>query len=264
VPAVEVSEDHCMETEAGGNIFLARSRDGKNAFACGSTEDLNGGMSDRYAGNASRRARRNLLLLKACKTEATVQIRAADGTCSFAPEGGGLMGDSNEPEHFMENYYRATKKWNIQRYGDVSKWLVYRIIPIKRAGYLEARDSGKKDTEALAVCMEEYKYKMNTAKEETVPCLSRNTDNRALYKVWRRICAGNTGWTRMGHFWFVNGVPFAIRRLNFAANVYAAVISGMESYCLGPQDHRRIEHMVKDYAVPDVIDSEGNFMDTAY
>ena len=124
----------CHKLRQANIPHAVKSYDAKSAFHSGTLEDLQKVTMSRLrldqrtnVENAfldpedARIARQDNDFLRQRRFEAYMVIPACDGLVPLRAGEGGLMGDSNEPEAFMHNYYKALRKHTENTYTRHSK-----------------------------------------------------------------------------------------------------------------------------------------------
>eukprot|EP00959_Pyramimonas_sp_CCMP1952_P399778 8376684-Pyramimonas_sp.AAC.1 len=87
----------CLHCKLG---FMLKSYDMRNAFGTGHVLGLVQAQEERQPTIHFRR------VLEHYRAQAIIRIDAADSTVHVHPTSGGRMGDSNEPELFMQAFYK--------------------------------------------------------------------------------------------------------------------------------------------------------------
>ena len=101
--------------------FILQSHDAAAAFHGGTHADLREVLMTRMGDDADQA---DLVRLASKRAVMTMKIDAQDATIHMHPNSGGTMGDCNEGEFFMSNYYRAVNDYGTQTFFDVVAPLV--------------------------------------------------------------------------------------------------------------------------------------------
>ena len=114
---------------------MIKSYDLKNAFGSGKLEDLEGSLVERsHVGVPDNEQDYYKAALSQRRFEAVVIIPTTHGPIGFSLGSGGTMGDSNEPEAFMANFYHAVQPWILTNHKKFSRELVFTAEPIGARG----------------------------------------------------------------------------------------------------------------------------------
>ena len=141
----------------------------------------------------------NAELVAQQRTLAVMVLNTCDGTLCLTPASGGRMGDSNEPEFFMESFNPLVREWNYRMFlpavrelviqcpifggkvaGDMGSFLddLVRIIPCWDGTAASLLELDEFDNNTLDAALSEGGYKQNTNKQDTAVFLPSRGENR--------------------------------------------------------------------------------------
>ena len=168
---------------------LVKSYDLTNAFGAGSTRALKTETEERVLMHGATACRRqNAALATLQRQRAIITLESSSGPCFLAPQCGGRMGCSNEPEIFMGIFNPAVADWNRRMYqvtgrsmvctppwegmacaGDMGAFLddLIRVIPTFDDGYASLLELDREDNKILNEALATVQLKQNETKQET-------------------------------------------------------------------------------------------------
>ena len=127
----------CHKLRKANIPHAVKSYDAKSAFHSGELTDLQNVTEARLRleqrtgtegafldPSDARCAREDAAFLAQRRFEANMVIYGCDGSVSLRAGEGGLMGDSNEPELFMQNYYEAVSQHTLATHKGISVGLL--------------------------------------------------------------------------------------------------------------------------------------------
>ena len=117
----------CWKAIQAKQSIAVKSYDMRSAFHSGSHRDLEG-VSHRRAVDKGENAttRQNAAFLSTRRRESRMIVTTPQGELCMKTGTGGLMGDSNEPELFMENFYACVKNYAAWTHDAISSPLLAR------------------------------------------------------------------------------------------------------------------------------------------
>ena len=84
--------------------FLAGSKHMYNAFACGTHDAMAAKVAARHDAD-------DAAILEARRRTSAVRLIASDGEATCLLGGGGMMGDGNAPDEFLDNFSGVVDQW---------------------------------------------------------------------------------------------------------------------------------------------------------
>ena len=213
-----------------------------------------------------------------------MKVDAADGPCFFCFGMGGAMGESNEVEAFLGNFYATIDPYILATSRLVSAPLIAttpaqrQCIDMSLGAFVDdllrfvvlddpadATRISNYDSQQLDRAVQQKRYRQNASKAEIAYHFTRRAemrtftaDKKLIGKAMptiihlggsfdptgsfsteraRRAEAARKGFRTLGGFWF-SSAGYGSKRTMFIAMVFAHILSGLESYVVGPGDAR--------------------------
>jgi len=214
-----------------GQPMLHKSYDATNAFACGSKDQLEQCVYDRLVegtaddeeddGNDIQFAAH---ITRSRRAALTVIIDAADERLAVKSGSGGFMGDTSEPEIFMQNYHHSVTAWatfekrqnngstviNFGRFGPVDASMgafmddIFKMLLIPK-DLIDAKEIvklSKKNDYFLDQSLAAREYGQNRSKQDVVPALrARQLNKQVIVELKNSGCQAGYQLKHLGG-WF--------------------------------------------------------------
>lgn len=176
--------------------FVVGSKDLSNAFACGSHDVMQGYIQQRLPTDDCQ-------LLWVRRLRSFVRVQGADGELYMLSGSGGMMGDGNAPDEFLESFRTVVSEWATNTYdqrrnmvtrcaifpavhdGSLFKFvddlLQFLVVPSGSAA--AARDALHYNRDQLDAVLGPAGFAQNHSKEEVIVSLRKVVANRALHAM---------------------------------------------------------------------------------